>query len=101
MVRPVARWFGSSWNAPINHPDYQVPIPFADPCSYCAKYFDERDQGVQIPRVNEEESDFYHRVCWNKLILGPDLAEFIERTRSGQAGQEQQEAGLDGAKQSS
>lgn len=94
------RWFGQTWNAPVNHPDYQIPIPIGELCEYCAIPFDSESQGTAVP-LPDGDYDSYHRLCWLKLTVGPDVAEFVERTLSGrQAGQEQQAAGHGRAEQS-
>lgn len=89
------RWFGQPWNGLICHPDYEIPVPVGEDCDFCGYQFDSDSSGVRL-----DSADQYHRLCLNRLILGPEVAEFVERCRSGEAGQEQQEAGHVGAEQS-
>jgi hypothetical protein len=88
MSRSESRWFGKSWHAPVNHPDYEIPIPQGEECSYCGIPFNSESQGVKF-----SSDDQFHENCLSVLIVGPEVAAFIERCRSAEAGEEQQEAG--------
>lgn len=87
------RWFGPSWDAPCNHPDYVVPVPIGQQCDYCGIEFVPSSQGMNVPHGDSPgEQDSYHLTCFNLLVLGPVVAEWIE-SASGNAGEEvQQEA---------
>jgi hypothetical protein len=88
------RWFGESWGAPVNHPDYEIPIPLTEPCQFCGIPFATDDHGVQIPHLGgQEEVTNYHRLCFNKLILGWDMAGVIERNHGAEAEREQGQPG--------
>lgn len=82
-----AKWFGTPWHSSICHPDYQMPIPMGEECDYCAVPFDSDSQGVQLA-----SEDMHHRICLNKLILGPEVAELVERCGSGQEPVQEQQA---------
>ena len=87
------RWFGVSWGAPANHPDYEVPIPLNEQCEFCSIPFNTESQGVQIPHLGSEEVSNYDRRCFNKLILGPDMAVIVERNHGAEAERQQGQPG--------
>lgn len=62
------RWFGESWNAPMNTPQTKVPVPVGMDCFRCGNYVKITDQGVLLPGDNEFH--VYHFACWKMYLLG-------------------------------
>lgn len=59
----TVRWFGQSWDAPVNDPRTQIAVPFGKECIYCYKPIREDDTGISVPgpplgRV------YFHKNCF-------------------------------------
>jgi len=86
----TVRWFGRSWDAPVNDPALEIPIPIGTQCARCNVIFEDYHRGVRIPfvasraeggKIHVEPSGFfyYHLDCWmyelgievTKEVLGP------------------------------
>lgn len=61
------RWFGKSWNAPINETCEHTTLPLRTTCSYCYRLIRGDSQGLEIPGVDEAGAPFtafYHLPCF-------------------------------------
>ncbi len=64
------KWFGSTWNAPINEMTDHAPVPVGEHCDGCSKPIKKGERGVIIPTLGEEDPVPYHLDCFMKSILG-------------------------------
>jgi hypothetical protein len=72
------KWFGTSWNAPINQESEHVATPVDDICMHCTERIAAADDGVIIPHRGETvpNCDYeatakpYHRECFLRITLG-------------------------------
>lgn len=62
----TVRWFGPTWNAPVNDERAHVDTP-DEPCELCDKPFDGDDRGVGVPYVGHGYC-WYHLACWGQMI---------------------------------
>lgn len=63
------RWFGPTWNAPVNVPRYRIETPEGSPCGECDVTIVIGDQGIAIPAIGLAEDpqhsfSYYHLDCW-------------------------------------
>lgn len=49
------RWFGPSWDAPINESVERMPVPSGHVCAHhgCGETIDTGDRGVAIPLISD------------------------------------------------
>jgi hypothetical protein len=67
----TVRWFGPTWNAPVNDPRAEVPVPVETDCIYCSLPIKSDDQGVTMPYLSMDRGPVrvaYHLNCfWDDL----------------------------------
>lgn len=69
----TVRWFGDSWEAPVNDPRARVPTPVGAPCGECPHLIGDHDRGIGVPSTSLVYS-WWHLGCWlRSLGLTPDL----------------------------
>ena len=68
------RWFGQSWDAPINYPQNEVPVPVGVECLVCQVEIESTDSGVTVPFYGggPPERAVYHRKCFLSDLGIPD-----------------------------
>lgn len=68
----TVRWFGESWQAPINDPRAQVELPTAQHCQHCRLPLYETDRGVGVPYLDSAAPIYlwWHLECWLEYITG-------------------------------
>lgn len=84
----TTRWWGRTWNAPVNIPEAQVAPPLGQPCSgRCGDKIVDGDRGLSIPAVETEALmtlaaagamvqvtyAHYHRECFMQMLGLPML----------------------------
>jgi hypothetical protein len=74
----TVRWFGRSWNAPINDPRAEIPVPTGKLCIHCSKDIEASDSGVRLVHMGRigdsparQAFSHFHFDCWMNNILGP------------------------------
>lgn len=80
------RWFGESWNAPVNDEVDQAPTPVGSVCEGCSFEIAEDDRGVLIPEfhpgaaygMGTADELPYHLRCMMAAILGPAWREMTD-----------------------
>jgi hypothetical protein len=63
----MVRWFGPTWDSPVNDPANEMSVPLGENCLRCEEAFDHGDQGLAIPAllsVSENGQVFYHKACF-------------------------------------
>ncbi len=79
------KWFGESWQAPLNETCERAETPVGQKCSSCTKPIEDHDRGVLIPafrKRNEGElggtgllsawtDEPMHLRCLMETVLGP------------------------------
>jgi hypothetical protein len=68
----TVRWFGPSWDAPINDLTLEVATPDGSLCHVCERVIVLGDQGVSIPAVmtgQVMQRFAYHLTCWISEIV--------------------------------
>ena len=67
----TVRWWGLSWNAPVNDPRAEIPFPVGAFCKEesggCGFPIVPGDSGVSIPYLAGEYQHF-HRECFLRMI---------------------------------
>jgi hypothetical protein len=61
------RWFGKTWDAPVNDPVNNVKVPVGKPCIICGVDMTPDDQGVTLPYwdgTHLPTTILYHLHCW-------------------------------------
>lgn len=58
----TVRWFGETWNAPVNDPRTHIDAPVGRECERCRRPIHPKDQGVTIP--THDQRVVYHRNCF-------------------------------------
>ncbi len=74
-------WFGAPWGAAVCREVMRVKVPEGEACVYCAAPITWADGGFVTPLLTAEGHGHavYHRACFLRAILPPDLAEEAER----------------------
>ena len=71
------RWWGKSWNAPVNHPLAEIPVPVGDSCARCNRTIVDGDQGITVPHMpfppDTRTTSSWHFKCWMHEIVGEEL----------------------------
>jgi hypothetical protein len=65
------KWFGESWNAPVNRDVPHAPTPVGQPCLFCPVPIATGDRGYLIPSVDGAYRPA-HRDCLMVSVAGPD-----------------------------
>lgn len=72
------RWFGRTWDAPVNGSCAEAPAPLGEPCFHCSKPILEGDRGLFIPIISGEpkaptiEEKPWHLRCFSPMSLRRD-----------------------------
>lgn len=80
----TVRWFGPTWNAPVNDPRAEISVPLGENCIECQVFFDHGDSGIAIvasPSIAENGQVFYHLTCFTRT-LGIDHV--VEKQEDGE-----------------
>lgn len=73
------RWFGPTWNAAVNDPRTEIPIPVGVLCPRDDLPIQDGDSGISIPFHERTGTTriYYHLSCWfRELGLDPDTGKF-------------------------
>jgi hypothetical protein len=61
----MMKWFGPTWDAPINKECEEMPVPVGEPCTHCDELFVEGEQGVMYAN-----GPYAHIECFMRGIAG-------------------------------
>jgi hypothetical protein len=69
---PQVKWFGTSWQAPINEYAAHVPTPVGEACARCEEPIAADDRGVMIWHVGVAQAGYRprHVECWVRETVG-------------------------------
>lgn len=65
------QWFGETWGAPICDDEDHMETPTGELCPVCEKPINSKDQGVELPYLDEDSDvDYldYHLDCFLEHI---------------------------------
>lgn len=93
------RWFGESWNAPMNDESERADVPVGTKCLLCNKPIAETDKGIitacspSIWGSWDLQTDgwvyrvcSYHLLCWYREVVGGEITgEVLARIQGGTA----------------
>lgn len=68
---PGVKWFGESWEAPVNHTNERAEIPETRHCAECEKEIRRGDRGLLLPYYGPPEGIrdmVYHLDCFLRCI---------------------------------
>lgn len=72
------RWFGPSWDAPVNETTDEMEVPVDEQCERCQLPIAEHNRGVEIPYIPGRDllpiPLYYHLQCFYKEVGIPDAA---------------------------
>ena len=63
----TVRWFGPTWNAPVNDPRAEISIPLGESCIRCGADFDHGNRGLGVAAsesIAPNGQVFYHLSCF-------------------------------------
>lgn len=64
------RWFGPTWDAPVNEETEEVPTPEEQRCLYCRQPIIRGERGVMMPTSDGVEEVAVHLHCFTKAVIG-------------------------------
>lgn len=67
------RWFGPTWDSPVNHSCELAPAPIGKPCGGCDRPIVENDRGVILPHVDESQGETDLRA----LVMGTAMPGYV------------------------
>lgn len=62
----TVRWFGETWNAPVNDPRSHIPTPVGERC-VCGLSIHADDEGIRVIS-SPDGFAYYHLLCfWREI----------------------------------
>jgi hypothetical protein len=75
------RWFGETWDAPVNESTEEATIPIGEACERCEVEIKEGDRGFLIPGFVDDSKTVrefpYHLRCFMAGVIGDAMADDI------------------------
>jgi len=68
------KWFGESWDAPVNRIAEHVDTPVGASCMHCDQPIEAKQKGLLVPYLSADGQwieEPWHMTCFLRHIIGP------------------------------